>query len=65
MEQLVLWTQAFIFSSEAGVNLIQSLGELAETYFSMSNCPDLIVIQSKLQKHGKIADTNHMSGGSR
>lgn len=37
--------QAFIFSSEAGVNLVQSLGELTETYFSMSNCLDPIVIK--------------------
>lgn len=57
--------QTFIFSSEAGVKLVQSLGKLTEMYFSMPNCLDLIVIKSKLQKHRKIADTNHMSGGSR
>lgn len=37
--------QAFLLSSEGGVNLVQSLGELTETYFSMSNHLDPIVIK--------------------
>lgn len=46
--------QAFISSSEGGVNLVQS----PEEWTDMSNGRDLIVIKSKLQKHRKIADTN-------